>query len=109
MTATPPEEPHAPVLDKKSARQGRSGAPIVWVLAIGATLTAIALFAVWAFGAGQLASTEPHNARQASDAQLETDLRAPLQTAPADSPSPDDGRTTDEAPAPAERDPAPAG
>lgn len=98
MTATPPEGPHGPVLDAKSARQGRSGVPILFVLGIGAVLAAIVLMAVWAFGAGELARNDAQGAPTPAEASG-GDLRAPLQTAPADSPSPDDGRTTDAAPA----------
>lgn len=72
MTDFPPPggaEPDRPtVIDEDRAKQGRRGVPVFIVLVVSAALAAFALFALWMGRSGDLASTEPHNARQASDA-----------------------------------------
>ncbi|HMP63584.1 MAG TPA: hypothetical protein PKA17_11030 [Phenylobacterium sp.] len=52
------------------ARQGRLGRPMLIVLVVSVTLAFAGLLASWLLRADDLASTEPHNARQANDAQL---------------------------------------
>ena len=61
-----------PVLGTTRARQGRSGRPVLWVLIFGVALTVLGFFAAYAWKADDLASTAPHNARQAQDAQAFT-------------------------------------
>ncbi|HVI31183.1 hypothetical protein [Phenylobacterium sp.] len=51
------------------ARQGRFGRHVVWVLLFGTILAALGLFAAWTWKSGDLASTEPNNAREAADAR----------------------------------------
>ena len=60
---------HRPTVGATRARQGRSGRPILWVLLVGVALAAIALFGAWTWKSGDLASTEPNNAREAADAR----------------------------------------
>lgn len=52
------------------ARQGRFGRHVFWVLLFGTLLAALGLFAAWTWRSGDLASTEPNNARQKADAAL---------------------------------------
>jgi hypothetical protein len=65
--APPPASSH-PVLGATRARQGRYGRHVFWVLLVSTILAAIALTVAWGWRSGDLASTEPHNARQAADA-----------------------------------------
>jgi len=65
--AQPPASSH-PVLGATRARQGRYGRHVFWVLLVSTILAALALFGAWTWRSGDLASTEPHNARQAADA-----------------------------------------
>jgi hypothetical protein len=65
--AQPPASSHT-VVGATRARQGRYGRHVFWVLLISTILAAIALTVAWGWRSGDLASTEPHNARQAADA-----------------------------------------
>jgi hypothetical protein len=56
-----------PTLGATRARQGRFGRHVVWVLLFGTLLAALGLFAAWTWRAGDLASTEPNNAREQVD------------------------------------------
>lgn len=56
-----------PILNATRARQGRFGRNVFWVLIAGILLTVLGFAATWAWKAGDFASTEPNNARQASD------------------------------------------
>lgn len=58
-----------PTMGATRARQGRFGRHVFWVLLISTALAALALFGAWAWKAGDLASTEPNNARERVDAQ----------------------------------------
>jgi hypothetical protein len=51
------------------ARQGRAGRPILWVLLFSTALAALGLFAAMTWKSGDLASTEPNNAKEQVDAQ----------------------------------------
>ena len=66
-------------LSATRARQGRFGRHMIWVLLFGTLLAAIGLFAAWTWKAPDLASTEPHNARQPADARA---FNAPEPPAP---------------------------
>ena len=57
------------VLSATRARQGRYGRHVLWVLLASTALAALALFGAWTWRAPDLASTEPHNASQPSDAR----------------------------------------
>lgn len=59
-----------PAVGATRARQGRLGRHVFWVLLFGTLLAALALFAAWTWRSGDLASTEPDNARQAADAAV---------------------------------------
>jgi hypothetical protein len=59
-----------PTLGATRARQGRWGRHVMWVLVFSTLLAAIGLFAAWTWRAGDLASTEPNNARQPADAAV---------------------------------------
>ena len=72
---------HGPVLGATRARQGRTGRHVFWVLLFGTLLAALALFAAWTWRSGDLASTEPNNARQMEDAEA-FDQPAPPTAAP---------------------------
>ncbi|MFN3520947.1 MAG: hypothetical protein ACK4YQ_01765 [Phenylobacterium sp.] len=52
-----------------TARQGRLGRDVFWVLLISTVLALVALMASWAWNANRLGSTEVHNAREAADAR----------------------------------------
>jgi hypothetical protein len=65
--ASPDIQDH-PVLAATKARQGRLGRPVFWVLLVSTILAALALFAAWAWRAGDLAGTEPNNGRVLSPA-----------------------------------------
>jgi len=62
-------------LNVTRARQGRLGRDIFFVLIAAMALVVIGFFFAWSWRAGDLASTEPNNAREAVDAQ-------PFDTAP---------------------------
>lgn len=55
-------------LNATSARQGRFGVHMFWVLVVSTALAALALFGAWSWRADDLASTAPNNARQPADA-----------------------------------------
>jgi len=57
-----------PTLGATRARQGRLGRNIFWVLVFGIALTVLGFAATWAWKAGDLASTEPRNSAQPSEA-----------------------------------------
>jgi hypothetical protein len=57
-----------PTIGATRARQGRLGRNIFWVLVFGIALTVLGFAATWAWKAGDLASTEPSNAAERSDA-----------------------------------------
>lgn len=80
-----------PVLSATRARQGRFGRHVFWVLLISTALAALGLFASWFWRAGDLASTQPDQLRQAQDART-FDMPAPgpgvQQTAPTPAPAP---------------------
>jgi hypothetical protein len=61
-------ETTGPVISATRARQGRTGRHVFWVLVFGTLLATLALFAAWTWRSGDLASTEPDNGRQLSDA-----------------------------------------
>ena len=61
-------ETNGTVIGVTRARQGRTGRHVFWVLLFGTLLAALALFAAWTWRSGDLASTEPNNGRQLSDA-----------------------------------------
>ena len=63
------QSPTRPAMGATRARQGRYGRHVFWVLLISTTLAALALFGAWSWRSGDLAATEPHNARQATDAK----------------------------------------
>jgi hypothetical protein len=65
-----------PVLNATRARQGRYGRHVLWVLLASTALAALALFGAWTWKAPDLASTEPHNAKQPADARA-FDMGAP--------------------------------
>lgn len=56
-----------PTIEATRARQGRLGRNVIWVLIFGVLLTVLAFAAIWAWEAGDLASTEPKNATQRAD------------------------------------------
>lgn len=62
-------ETSRPTVGATRARQGRFGRHVFWVLLFGTLLAALGLFAAWTWRSGDLASTEPNNARQLEDAQ----------------------------------------
>lgn len=55
-------------LSATSARQGRVGVHMFWVLLISTGLAALVLFGAWSWRADDLASTAPNNARESADA-----------------------------------------
>ncbi|MDP3174643.1 MAG: hypothetical protein Q8M88_09445 [Phenylobacterium sp.] len=67
--ATEPTSTARPVLGATRARQGRFGRHVFWVLLISTVLAALALFGAWTWRSGDLANTEPNNARQPVDAK----------------------------------------
>lgn len=58
-----------PHLNVTRARQGRLGRDVLFVLLAAMLLVIIGFFATFTWKAGDLASTEPNNARQPADAQ----------------------------------------
>jgi hypothetical protein len=58
-----------PTLGATRARQGRLGKHVMWVLLFGLALTILGFFAAYTWKSGDLASTEPNNAREQVDAQ----------------------------------------
>ena len=62
-------ETSRPTVGPARARQGRLGRHVFWVLLFGTLLAALGLFAAWTWRSGDLASTEPNNAREIADAQ----------------------------------------
>lgn len=67
--ATTTRIPSRPGLGETRARQGRLGRHVLFILLVSVALSAIALFGSWAWRSGDLAATEPNNARQPADAQ----------------------------------------
>ena len=67
--AAQPTPTTRPVLGATRARQGRFGRHVFWVLLISTLLAALAVFGAWTWRSGDLATTEPHNARQPADAR----------------------------------------
>jgi len=79
---------HRPV-EAQYVRQGRRGTHVLWILLISLAMAVLAVWGSWVlFFSGDLAATEPHNARQAADARAfeAPDGSAPLQT-PAQDPT----------------------
>ena len=58
-----------PVVGATRARQGRLGRNILMVLLAAMLLVVIGFFATWTFKSGDLASVEPNNATERTDAQ----------------------------------------
>lgn len=83
MTDFQPNDP-AP-LKAQSARQGKLGRPIVWVLGIALLLTAIGFVVVWTRYSAPLAATNANDGNQAVDAAAFRDEDAiPAADAPTD-------------------------
>ncbi|HEY8615748.1 hypothetical protein [Phenylobacterium sp.] len=61
--------PQRPAVGATRARQGRLGRHVLWVLVFGIALVVLGFFAAFTWKSGDLASTEPNNAREAADAQ----------------------------------------
>lgn len=84
-------------VEAQYARQGRKGSRVFLVLAVSVVLAALAVFAVWALNAGRLGSTEPHNARQGTDAQsFDTPAAGAFQTQAQDPTAAERGSTVGE-------------
>jgi hypothetical protein len=75
---------HAPDLSATSARQGRLGPDVFWVLVISVVFAIAALAAAWIWRAPQLAASEANNGPQPAPAQ--TYHVPPTQSAPKPSP-----------------------
>jgi len=56
-----------PIVNAAQTRQGRMGREIFWVLVFSTALAALALFAVWAWHADDLAATERKSATYADE------------------------------------------
>jgi hypothetical protein len=61
-----------PAVGATRARQGRLGRHVLWVLVFGLALVILGFFAAFTWKSGDLASTEPNNAREAADARAFT-------------------------------------
>jgi hypothetical protein len=84
-------------VEAQYVRQGRRGTHVLWILVISLTLAVIAVFAVWAMRSGDLNATEPHNARQATDAgSFQTTPSEALQTPAQDPTAAERGSTPDQ-------------
>lgn len=59
----------SPDVGATRARQGRWGFHVFLVLIVGLVLVVIALFGSWMWRSGDLATTEPNNARERIDAK----------------------------------------
>ncbi len=62
-----PAEPR--VISENRAKQGRKGLPILLVLVVALALSGLAMAAMYALNHEPAEEVEPHNARQASDAE----------------------------------------
>jgi hypothetical protein len=67
--AIPRNEPHGPTLNATTARQGRWGRHVFWVLVFGTLLAALGLFAAWTWKADDLAATKPTTVEAQSQAK----------------------------------------
>lgn len=71
---------HRPI-EAQYVRQGKRNYRLVWVLAIGLALAAIATFGAWVLRAGDLARTEAANGKEAVDAETFSTAPAPAASA----------------------------
>ncbi|HYF22403.1 MAG TPA: hypothetical protein VD929_03295 [Caulobacteraceae bacterium] len=74
-------------VEAQYAKQGRGGGRIVWVLAIGLILAALATFGFWAMKSDDLASADPNIGRQVSDARTFSQDEPTVKQSPSQDPS----------------------
>jgi hypothetical protein len=90
-----------PRVDATRARQGRLGRPILFVLLISLLLVVVGFAAAWTWRAGDLASTEPNNAREKADAAIfHAPEPAPINTQPYQKETPPEANHTAPGPKP---------